>query len=450
VIFQDVERHARERPDAVALVSGADRRRYCALVADANRLARGLIERGIHPGDAVALQLGNTPAFVIALLGLARLGAVAVLLDDELKKSEVEAAMASAGARRLLASDTFSEMAAIDRDSQVPVLPPMPPPHAPWLCQFTSGTTGAPTPVVRTHAQVAFALEAFASAIGTTDRDCFLAAIPLTHGYGLFNACLGALHAGGTIVLQPRFDRRETLRLIARERVTVFPAVPFMWAILAETRMPTPVDLSSVRWPLTGGARLDARTWRVVRDRLGLQLRQMYGTTETSVIAMNLDTDVESTLESVGRALPGIEIAIENGTVAVRSGSASRADADGWTRTGDVGRMDESGRLFLLGRATEIVRVAGRTINPAEIESVLASYPAVRDAAVITIRDPHGEPAIKAMVVAECTVGELVEFCQGRLAAYKMPRVIDLCASIPRGRTGKVLARDIVPLSIDD
>jgi long-chain acyl-CoA synthetase len=487
-------RHAAERPDRPALISSTRMLTYAELSGEVERMAAGFAARGVEPGDAVGLLLPNCPEFVIGFLAIARLGAVAVPLSIDLKDEEARPALEAAGCRTLLADGRFEplcrnllrdgallrafprggddpEMPTLDRltaetEKYIPL--PLPPEDAVLLQQFTSGTTGQPKRIVRTHAHLLHEATAFEATVGIAPEDRILAVVPLSHAHGLGNALLAALRAGAALVLQERFDRRETLRLLSRERITLFPAVPFMLSILADTRMPEPIDLSALRLCFTAGAPLRRETWRKVRDRLGISLRQLYGSTETGALTINLDEDPEAAAESVGRPLEGVRVAVLDeagvplppeveGEVAVRSPAAAEwyigpqgktplPGSDGWIRTGDLGRLDPDGRLYLTGRQGLLINVAGRKVNPAELESLLMSHPKVREAVVVGLRDPYGEEAVKAVIVQrkDCAPEEILAYCRERLADYKVPRIVEFRDAIPRCPAGKILRKHLL------
>lgn len=483
--------HAAERPFQQALVAGSLILTYGELAEEVERLAAGFAASGVTQGDPAALLFPNCPVFVIGFLALARLGAVAVPLGTDLKEEEIRAALEASGCRTLLADDRYGPLCLDllrsghlqhaflrgDRCSGIPGLNslmtcgpptrsiPFPPPEANLLQQFTSGTTGRPKRILRTHAHLLREATAFGATVGVTPDDRILAVVPLSHAHGLGNGLLAALRAGGTLVLQERFDRRETLRLLSRERITLFPAVPFMLSILADTRMSEPIDLSALRLCFTAGAPLRRETWVKVKDRLGIFLRQLYGSTETGALMINLEDDPEATAESVGRPLEGVRATVLNeagvplppeveGEVAVRSPAAAEwyigpqgktplPGSDGWIRTGDLGRLDPDGRLYLTGRKGFLINVAGRKVNPVEVESVLSSHPGIREAVVVGIRDSYGEEAVKAVIVQRwpCTAEEIIAFCKERLADYKVPRALEFREAIPRCPAGKILRK---------
>lgn len=481
--------HAAERPGQPALITAVQTLTWYELKEQTERVAIGLATRGIKEGDSVALLLPNCSTFVIGFLALARLGAVAIPLSTELKADEIRSVLQASSCQTLLADNRFSELCrsllqdgtllhAFVRDAEDLGLPslasvaaeatghlrnPVPSEDTNIVEQFTSGTTGQPKRVIRTHAHLMKEASAFAAAVGTSSVDRILATVPLSHAHGLGNCLLATLHAGATLVLQERFDRRETLRLLSQERITLFPAVPFIVSLLADTRTREPVDLSALRLCFTAGSALRRETWIKIQDRLGISPRQLYGSTETGALTINLDENVADSIESVGCPLDGVSIAIldedgmflppgAEGEVAVQSPAAAEHTVepqgkrplpapDGWIRMGDLGKLDPEGRLYLTGRKTLVINVASRKVNPDEIESVLMEHPRVREAVVVGIRDPYGEEAVKAVVVprGSVTIEELLTHCHERLADYKVPRIVEFRCAIPRCPTGKIL-----------
>jgi long-chain acyl-CoA synthetase len=246
----------------------------------------------------------------------------------------------------------------------------------------------------------------------------------------------------------------------------VIPAVPLMFRLLAGAR--AEADLSGVRLCLSAGNALPRSTFEMFERRFRVPIRQLYGLTETGAVSVNLDVDPDPA--SVGRPLRGVEVAIldaagdelppdRNGEIAIRSAGMTRgyagvpddlnraAFAGGWFRTGDRGRRDEAGRLFVTGRTKLLIDAGGDKIDPIEIEDVLAVHPKVREVVVVGVgSDVEGEELVKAVVVADepCGERELTRYCRERLANYKVPRIVEFREEIPRSSLGKVLRKYLV------
>ncbi len=445
------------------------------------QLANGFWKQGVRNGDRVGIVLPNSCAFVTTFLALARMGAVVVPVNPDGRASVICATINASGCKavifdarllsvcRGLLNQGVIRYAWIEGKGRegIPGLDdlaasslhypgyPVLDEESSLIQMMTSGTTGQPKRVIRTHGQTMALARSYQDAIGGSPEDRFLAVIPLCHGHGFCSCLLSTLQSGGTLFLQRSFDRRRVMEILNRHRITIFSAVPFVFSVLADTRMANPMDLSAIRLSLTGAAPLRQETWLKVRDRLGLQLRQSYGSTETGAITLNMDPNPEATAESVGLPLPGIRVKIIDndgkplpsgtvGNIAVQSHGASELChvddrnalqlVNGWIRMNDLGRIDEGGRLYITGRTETIINVAGQKVLPSEVETVLLSHPTVKQVTVLPLRDAYGEEAVTAFVVAceQCTKTELLNHCRAQLADHKIPRFIEFRDSLPQ------------------
>jgi long-chain acyl-CoA synthetase len=329
----------------------------------------------------------------------------------------------------------------------------------------TSGTTGSRGFALRTHEQLACLAEIYARAAGVGGADHILTTVPLAHGHGLCSGLLASLHAGATLELAERFAPRAVLSRLQGSGVTILVGVPFVFAILSETRLAAPLRAASLRACITGGAALPLDVWRRARERFAVPVRQSYGSAETGALTLDRDGESESTFGSVGTPLDGVEVEIRDaagsaapagvvGEVVVRSPAASavvwtaaggsgrelgKPIEGGWA-TGDLGRLDEAGRLFLCGRRSSVIHIAGRKVLPEEVEAVLRCHPAVVDALVLATRDRYGEQVLRAQVVVrgERDREELLAHCRARLASFKVPRVVEFREQLPRTASGKL------------
>jgi long-chain acyl-CoA synthetase len=474
-----------------ALVFGGERIGHDELWERVARLAHALAARGIEQGDSVALLLPNTPDFAVAFLAVAQLRAVAVPLNPQFKKAELAFCLQDCEARAVLTD------AAGERVCQAIV-----PRVSPWreaaqiitgfdaligshpalaagrrspdevvVVQYSSGSSGRPKRVPRTHRQLRAEVEAYAATIGLGPADTILGTIPLFHTYGLGCCLLAALASGATLTLlespQPfALARERALAILDRGDVTVLPAVPLIFRLLAESD--ARADLSGVRLCLSAGNALPRSTFDAFQRRFGVPVRQLYGLTETGAVSVDVADDPVPA--SVGRPMAGVDVAIVDGEGAalptdrtgditvrgpgVTSGYAGVPDAlnreafsDGWFRTGDRGRVDGAGRLFLTGRSKLLIDVMGDKVDPIEVEDVLAVHPKVREVVVVGVAGPvEGEQLIKAVIVADgrCGERELIRYCQERLANYKVPKLVEFRDELPRSSLGRVLRKNPV------
>lgn len=342
----------------------------------------------------------------------------------------------------------------------------------PLLIVYTSGTTGHPKGAVLTHANHFWNAMNDIVAIRLTGDDTVLTLLPLVHvgGLGLFT--LPALLLGGRVIMPRRFDADEALRLIAQERPTIVFGVPTIFRMLLASPLFDKTDLSSVRLFYNGGDRCPLEIVQAFRKR-GLVFGGGYGLTETSPTAYMMEPeDFErgtSQLGFIGKpalftdarlmaseeqpAAPG-----EVGEIWLRgpnvfSGYWKRPEAteeafvDGWFRTGDLAFRDEEGLTFVVGRLKEMFKSGGLNIYPAEVELVLSQHPAVQEVCVIGVPDARWGEVGRAVIVlrpgAAASADELLGWCQGRLAGYKIPKSVVFVEALPRNNLGKVMRGEL-------
>jgi acyl-CoA synthetase (AMP-forming)/AMP-acid ligase II len=438
------------------------------LEALADGLAASLRERGVTAGKRVALMSSNRPEFVVALQAIWRLGAVVVLISPAWKRHEVEHALAltnpshAVGDHEVLAE--LMPMLHLDEPIEpgAPVALSTTSSDVDAVLVFSSGTTGLPKAVRHTHHSLQAAVRQWRDVLGMTADDRIQIATPPSHILGLLNI-MTALQTGVWMRLHRRFDIDRMLHSIQEDRITVEMAVaPIALAIAAHPQLES-YDLSSLRFIMWGATPVSASVAETVTRRAGVGWVPAYGTTELPVIACSpLDG---ARLDSVGRAVPGVELrvmSLQNGEpVGVGEVGEIQARAemlmagylpaeatrdvlcDGWYRTGDIGYLDEDGWLRITDRSKEMIKVRGFQVAPAEIETVLHEHPSVDDCAVFGIPDgADGEMIVAAVAAREpVNAAELTARVGERLASYKRLSRVVFVPEIPRLPSGKVLRR---------
>ncbi len=321
--------------------------------------------------------------------------------------------------------------------------------------------------MIRTHAQLLFELERLTRLFALDGDDRLLGAAPFTHVNGLVRTMMTSMYVGGTLFPVREFRRREVLDLVTRERLTYFGAVPSLFVILADTPVRGDVDLTSLRTVFSASAPLLPADNRRFREKYGHWIRQLYGSTETGTISVNLDADVEGSLASVGRPLPDVRFEVVDetgrpmapdaeGEVRIASPGAvtsydgnpeatASAFRDGWYWSGDLGRMTADGALTLTGRKKLLINRGGFKVNPLEVEEAITSHPKVREVAVVGAPSGHGDDLVRAVIVthAPCTAEEIVAHCATRIADYKIPSRIEFRDALPKSETGKLLRHEL-------
>ena len=487
-------KHAKLHPNRVALITPEKTFTYGDLNREANRVAHALTALGLKEGDRIGVLCMNYPQFLCLLFGAGKLGVVNVSLNYRLTPPEIAYQMTDSNVRVLfVGSEQASYIAPLKEQTKIAkvfVLEGDAPagcgayaelirnqsdaePAEPisWdkglLTVYTSGTTGKPKGAVLSHANQFWNAMNDIIPLRLTADDVMLTILPLVHvgGVGLFT--LPALLLGGKVVMPRKFDPEESLRLIEKEKVTVVMGVPAIWQMLIAAPLFKTADLSSVRYFYNGGDRCPLEVVKVFRER-GLTFGGGYGLTETSPTAFMLEPEDfikgTQTLGFIGKPAffnearfvspegkdvpPGEvgEIWLRGGNVF--GGYLNRPDAnaevftEGWFHTGDLAMHDEEGCTFVVGRSKEMFKSGGLNVYPAEIEAVMGRHPAIREVCVIGVPDPKWNEVGKAIVALKpgttATPDELIAFCEGQLARYKLPKSVVFVDALPRNTLGKV------------
>jgi len=428
-----------------------------------DEVACGLLAAGVTEGDVVALTLPTCPDHVVAYAASAKIGAICAGVNPRLTDRERDAVLERAAPRLVIRTD-------LTGDSPDTVLAPLrtagsdlPPladdPERPVAIVFTSGTTGLPKGATFANRQLAFITE-----VDTGGRwgggGPALGATSLAH-LGPTTKLMGSLLRGGTTHLVARWRAGEALELTARHHMASLAGIPTQLALMLHHPTFETTDLSSVRAVVIGGGPATPSLVREIRERLGAPVAVRYSCTEAGTgLGTDLGDPPEDAEVSVGRPHAGVELALRDpdagdpvatgdvGEVCLRSGAvmtgywrdpeatAAAFWPDGYLRTGDLGRLDDEGRLRLAGRAKEMYVRGGYNVHPMEVEAVLAAHPSVREVAVVARPDDvMGELGV-AFVVAEDptappTLDALRDFGATALAHHKLPEELRVVDALP-------------------
>jgi len=454
---------AENQPDVEALFEvGGERLTYAQLWKRAGRVAGGLRALGVRPGDRVSIRNPAGVAWVLAFYGTLLAGAVAVPVNTRFAEREVRYVLEDSGGAYDFAPDAPLP------DGKHFVAPDAEPDDLAAIF-YTSGTTGAPKGALTTHraflsnCENARRCSDIPVEMGAEFRT--LISVPLFHVTGCNTQLLVALHVGGTAVVLPALDKAVLLRTIAEERINFLVTVPAVYKLLLDDPAFADADTSSVRWAAYGGAPIAT----VVVHQIMAAFPQAkayngFGLTETaSLLTMLPHTYAAEHADSVGFAVPVVELAIDGGGRTgellargpnITSGYWNKPEAtaaaftDGWLHTGDVARIDDNGLVYILDRAKDMINRGGENVYCVEVENALFEVPGVADAAVVAVADEVMGEKVGAVVVSAPGVtldpAQVSAALQGLLADFKIPQFISVRTDpLPRNPGGKLLKKQI-------
>lgn len=499
-----LDERAAAHPHLTALIFYKERQTYGELQAETLRVANLLTGLGVQPGDRVALFMPNCPQYVAAYYGIMRTGAIVTQVNPIYVEREIEHILTDSGADVVLTVDLlYPRVKNVARQhplrhivvaglhGEIPLGPEVirwepavaaAPATAPGIdldpgaaacLQYTGGTTGVSKGAVLTHRNLVAnchqVWEWFGRPEPGTER--ILTILPLFHSYGMTGCMNYGLMSGAALILLPRWDVDEALEAIREHRPTSFPGVPTMYIGINSHPRARQYGIDSIRVCNSGAAPLPAEVIEQFERKTGAEICEGYGLSEASPVthvnpfggrrkvgSIGLpvpDTDCRvvdpDTLEDVAVGDVG-ELWVRGPQVMAcywnRPDETAHALVDGWLRTGDMVRMDDDGYFYVVDRQKDMIIAGGYNIYPREIEEVLYEHPAVEECCVAGVPDEYRGETVKAYVVlkprATATADELIAHCRERLAAFKVPRLVELRKSLPTNNVGKILRRSLV------
>jgi long-chain acyl-CoA synthetase len=482
-------------PDNVAIHYEGRQITFRQIDEAANRVANGLLGIGINPGDRVAIHVDNRPEFIFVYLGVMRAGAVLVPTNIMYTAEEMEHILTDSGARAVftvspmveklrkvnapdleqivemggkttgdmnfadLMANSATTRPAIKRD-----------PSKVAIIQYTSGTTGKPKGAMVSDNNILAVLrntQDLPSSLPGVENDVTLCVLPLFHAYALDLVINRAFTAVQSMVLHNRFDATKIFQDFEKYDVTLFYGAPPMYHAFVNTPGLDKIDATSLRGAFSGAAPLPVVVMEKFKALTGVQIHEGYGLSET---APTLTTNMAGPVNkpgAVGPAIGEVDIRLVDdndkdvepgdvGEVIARGpniflGYWNRPDATeeafrgGWFHTGDMGRFDDDGYLYIVDRKKDMIVVSGYNVYPIELENVIMRHPDVVDCAVIGVPSDYQGESVKACVVlkpgASMTIEELQAYCREHMAAFKVPRFISVREGLPKNATGKLLKR---------
>ncbi len=500
-----LEASVKTYPDHEALTFYGRTMSYRQLFGGVRAFASALQANGLKQGDRFAIMLPNCPQFVIAYYGILMAGGIVTQINPMLVERELLYILKDSGAKGIIVLDAIHDrVKAVQPDTDlrliitVSLLPskepevsalsfdaflqngmlksPRPilidPKEEVAVLQYTGGTTGRSKGAMLTHynllANVLQSYEFFKdeTSLGTERT---LAVIPLYHVFGMTSCMNLSIYTGGSLILLPRFDIQEVLQTIQREKPTIFPGVPTMYVALTHFPNVESYGVDTIRICNSGSAPMPVNLLKVFEQKTGAMVLEGYGLSEASPTTHCNPPFAERRPGSVGIGVPSTTYRIvdeltgehdvpigERGELIIRgpqvmkgywnlSEETAHALRDGWLFTGDIAQMDEDGYVYIVDRKKDMIIAGGYNIYPREIEEVIYEHPAVKEAAVIGVRDEYRGETVKAYIVLKDGVTaaeeDIIAFCKTNMAPYKVPKLVEFREELPKTNVGKVLRR---------
>jgi len=486
-----LEEGAEKHGGKTAVAMGDRRLSYAELDKASNKVANALTEMGVSKGDRVAMLLSNSPEFVTTYFGIVKLGAIAVPLDTKYKIGELSCLFDNSQPKVLITENQllepivpalsefkyiehiidkhesqFTSYRQIMATSSASKVKAEPKPEDVAHIAYTSGPSFQPKGVMLSHQGLVREAAISANGFQQTDRDvAILFALPMHHAFGLVVVLLTSLTKGSTIVILPGLSISNLIEVIERERGTMFMGVPFIYALMVNMAAEDGIkhDLSSLRLCASAGAAMPTKIIKQFKEFYDLDIIDFWGQTEATAHVTCQPLNGSGKPSSVGKVLPGWELKIvddrgrelpsnQPGEIIVRGPimagfynnpqATAEAIKEGWLHTGDIGRIDNDGYLFLsAGRKREMIIAKGQNIYLSDIKQILNTHPKVAEVTVLGVPDELRGETVKAVIGlkagAVATEQEIKRFCLERLANYKVPREIIFTNSLPKATTDR-------------
>ena len=477
---------------------------YQELSGTASRFAAGLQSNGARKGDRVAIMLPNCPQYVIAYYGTLVIGGIVTQINPMLVARELEHILSDSGAETIVVLDAFYEtVKAVQPSTNLKniivvslqpsglkfdgdrtfeqflsetVTPAEPvsidPDHDVAVLQYTGGTTGRSKGAMLTHRNLVaniYQTKEFYKQIVEKGKERYLTVIPLFHVFGMTACMNGCILMAGENILLPRFDLEEILQTIKQEKPTIFPGVPTMYVAINAHPKAKDYGVDSIKVCNSGSAPMPMELMKEFEAKTGAKILEGYGLSEASPVTHCNPAFGVRKPGTVGIAFPSTDCKVvdlatgaeevpvgELGELIVKGPQIMKgywnmpeetavALRDGWLYTGDIARIDEEGYISIVDRKKDLIIAGGYNIYPRDVEEILYEHPSVQEAVVIGVPDEYRGETVKAILVlkanASVTEKEIIEYCRGNMAAYRVPTIVEFRDELPKTNVGKILRR---------
>jgi long-chain acyl-CoA synthetase len=489
-----IKRQVTESPEKTAIIFGENRISYKELDRLINRIAGGLLKLGLKRGDVLSIFLPSLPELVMGYLGTVRAGLTVNVVNAMLREQEVAYILKDCSTRAVLVDNkrlpiievmrseveslndvivlgksgkdeycTYESVLDSGSDQFEPVDV-----EENDLCHlmYTSGTTGRPKGVMASHRNIWHNATNF-GIVHFQPADTIMVATPIFHCWGLVNGTFGMLYRGGNVITVQRFYPDQALHDIERFRPTIFQGVPPMFNLLLKQPGLDKHDISSVVFCLSAATKMPENLIHQVEQRLKWRYAEAWGLTEVSCVGTTAPYE-ETRIGSCGNGMDDAEIKVvdgqgktlppgQQGELCIRGTCVTKGylnkpeatkeafDAEGWFHSGDIAYMDEDGYAYIVDRKKDMINVGGEKVFPSEVEDMMLSHSKIKDLVIVGIPDDVKGEAPKAFIQLQedetATEKEIREYCQAKMAPYKVPVAVEFIEEVPRSASGKALRR---------
>ena len=486
-LSNEFKKTALKFPNKIAIEFGEQKVTFMGIQSNADRFANALEKLGVKKGDRVAHYLGNSLELVYSLVGNFNYGTPVVPINVNFKEQEILHILSDSEAcaivtdseryevlknvtaqlpnlKHIIISDRkiknchyFDELIKNAEDSCNSAVKD----DDNAIFFYTSGTTGKPKGAPLTNANVVAGVKSLVFAWKLTSEDIFILSLPLYHIHGIGVALCTLLYTANTTILSKKFSAEETLELIERKKATLFMGVPTMYFKILEVPNAKKYDISSMRLFVSGSAPMSKELFEDFRKKFGYEVLERAGMSESM---MNFSNPLRGKKipGSVGPCLPGVSVKITDknfkevpvgteGEILIKGPNVfhgywkkdnSEVFKDGWFVTGDLGKIDSNGYVYIIGRSKDLIISGGINIYPREIEELIESMPEVLECAVVGVPDKEFGESVKAFVVLQSkkkiSEEEVISFCKSKLASFKKPKYVEFLDSLPKNTMGKI------------
>lgn len=456
MFFTYLKKQIQNNPERIAVRDSKRELTYRELWDEVLAKRRIALLRGVDRDTKVLLMMNNSCDWVTNVLAFMAIGAKTVMISPDSTEEQVQYLRSELGIYETITKESSTHFFYRDGVVKPKQEFALPDGQNESIYHVTSGSTGEVKICIRTIGQLQAEGEMYQERLEMAEGDVIVCPLPLYHSYAFGAVFIGGLMTGATLVLMERFTPRGYIQKLVQERATLSFIVPIMAAMLVKSKLNQQIDLSGLRYLVVGAGGITREVFEAFQMRFGIALSSNYGSSETGGIITRIDG---AGFPSIGRPMKGVSLQIRGeddeivetggeGRIWIKAQSvmnryfnrADILDENGYFFTGDLGKVDDEGNVYLTGRVKNIVIIGGKKVNPVYVENVFKTHPAIQDAVVVGKKRSNGEECLASVIVLrhEIEKKDVNQFLQSKLEKFMVPTMIEIVDKIPRNSMGKV------------